>query len=88
MLRPIKLMGPDALVIELAAELARLRPALAWEPEEDPVREMVPDPAEITAVPLTLIPFAAAVVLAPPVPLSVMLNVPLVLIVPAVKETP
>ena len=64
-------------------------PLLAAAPDADPVREMAPAPVavEMIPVPLMLIP-CDAVVLAPPVPLSMMAPPPVVLNVPAVSETP
>ena len=79
---------PEVLVIEFID--AKLTPALDCVPEAEPVREIVPLPVvvETAPVPLTLIPLAAAVVLAPPMPINVMPPPPLVLSVPAVSETP
>ena len=76
------------LVTEL--EEARLVPTLAWVPEAEPVIEMGPLPVVVEMAPRLLIftPCEGAVVLAPPVPMSVKEPPPCVLTVPSVMVMP
>ena len=69
---------------------AILTPMLAAAPEAAPAREILPFPVAVETVPappVRLIPWEA-VVLAPPVPLSVMLSPAFVLILPPVRKIP
>ena len=89
-LRPLRVIVPNVLLMTPGKLPATFTPTLAALPDAVPVRKIAPFPVVVDTVevlPVTLIPCEAAT-LGPPVPLSVIEPPPLVLKLPPVSEIP